>query len=57
MNEKQVTEFVEAVKNMRKAQQNYFKYKAPVDMQAAIKAEKQVDKQLEEIASGQISLF
>ena len=39
-----MTEFVKLVKDMRKAQKDFFKFRRPLDMQTAKQLEKEVDK-------------
>jgi hypothetical protein len=39
-------EFVKLVKEMRKAQKAFFKYRRPLDMQTAKQLEKEVDKMI-----------
>ena len=39
-----MTEFVKLVKEMRKAQKDFFKFHRPLDMQTAVQLEREVDK-------------
>ena len=39
-------EFIKLVKEMRKAQKNFFKHRRPLDMQTAVQLEKEVDKMI-----------
>lgn len=41
-----MTEFVKLVKEMRKAQKDFFKFRRPLDMQTAKQLEKDVDKMI-----------
>lgn len=46
--------FIEAVKNMRKMQKEYFKHRNPQVMMSAMSLEKQVDNMLEDMDTPQL---